>query len=154
MALNVSISSYLYFIIGGSTPVPSFSGWELLLRDTYPSKLEFDTFSPETDPFLSSFLSHIFWNTQFVWGLPWWVGGKESTCQCRRREFDPWVRKIPWRRKWQPSPIFLPEKSCRQRSLAGYSPWGLRESDTTEQLNSKNGERKIRLLPYDGLIPN
>ena len=45
--------------------------------------------------------------------------------------FDPWVRKIPWRRKWQPTPVFLPGKSQGQRSLAGYSPWGHKESDTT-----------------------
>ena len=43
----------------------------------------------------------------------------------RRPEFDPWVRKIPWRRKWQPTPVFLPGKSHGQRSLEGYSPLGL-----------------------------
>ena len=41
----------------------------------------------------------------------------------RRCGFDPWVRKIPWRRKWQPTPVILPEKSDGQRNLAGYSPW-------------------------------
>ena len=46
----------------------------------------------------------------------------------------PWVRKIPWRREWQPTPIFLPGESHGQRSLAGYSPWGHRELDTTERL--------------------
>ena len=44
--------------------------------------------------------------------------------------FDPWVRKISWRKKWQPTPVFLPGKSLGQRSLAGYSPWGHRELDT------------------------
>ena len=44
--------------------------------------------------------------------------------QCRRLEFDPWVRKIPWRRKWQPTLVFLPGKFHGQRSLADYSPWG------------------------------
>ena len=61
--------------------------------------------------------------------------GKEPTCQCRRskrRGFDPWVGKIPWRRKWQPTPVFLPGKSHGQRSLADYNPWGHKESDTTE----------------------
>ena len=56
--------------------------------------------------------------------------GKESTCQCRRLKrygSDPWVRKIPWRRKWQPAPVFLPGKSHGQRSLVGYSPWGRKE---------------------------
>ena len=43
-------------------------------------------------------------------GLPWWLSGKESTCWCRRLELSPWVEKIPWRRKWQPIPVFLPGK--------------------------------------------
>ena len=43
--------------------------------------------------------------------------------ECRTRGFNPWVRKIPWKMKWQPTPVFLPEKSHGQRSLAGYSPW-------------------------------
>ena len=55
--------------------------------------------------------------------------------QCKRSGFVSWVRKIPWRRKWQSSPVFLPGKSHGQRSLAGYSPWRLKESDTTEWLN-------------------
>ena len=61
--------------------------------------------------------------------------------QCRRRrrlEFDPWARKIHWRRKWQPTPVFLPGKSHGQSSLAGYSLWGPKASDTTEQLKSSN----------------
>ena len=48
--------------------------------------------------------------------------------------FNPWVGKISWSRKWEPTPVFLPEKSHGQRSLVGYSSWGLKESDTTEQL--------------------
>ena len=49
--------------------------------------------------------------------------------------FDPWVGKIPWRRKWQSTPVLLPGKSHGRRSLVGYSPWGCKESDTTEQLS-------------------
>ena len=49
-----------------------------------------------------------------------------------RHRFDPWVGNIPWRRKWQPTPVFLPGKSHGQRSLASYSPWGHKESDMTE----------------------
>ena len=56
-------------------------------------------------------------------GLPWWLSGNEPTCQCRRRGFYFWVRKIPWRRKWQPTPVFLSGKSYGQRSLEGSSPW-------------------------------
>ena len=61
----------------------------------------------------------------------WWLSGNESTCQCRRCGFDPWVRKIPWRRKWQPTPVFSPGKSHGQRNPAGSSLWGNKESDTT-----------------------
>ena len=48
------------------------------------------------------------------------------------QEFDPRVGKVPWRKVWQPSPVFLPGESNGQRSLMGYSPWGHKESDTTE----------------------
>ena len=50
---------------------------------------------------------------------------------------DPWVGKIPWRSKWQPVPVFLPGKFNGQRSLAGYSPWSSKESDTTEQQSTR-----------------
>ena len=62
-------------------------------------------------------------------GLPGGASGKESACKCRRCKrcgFDPWVRKISWRRKWQPTPVFLPGESHGQRSLAGCSPRGCR----------------------------
>ena len=64
--------------------------------------------------------------------------GKEFTCdaghhlQYRRPRFNPWVGKIPWKRKWQPSPVFLPIESHGQRKLEGYSPQGYKESDSTE----------------------
>ena len=54
--------------------------------------------------------------------------------QCRRPGFDSWVGKIPWRREWQHTSVFLPGESHRQRTLGGYSPWGCKESDTIEQL--------------------
>ena len=57
-------------------------------------------------------------------GRPRWLSGKESACQCRRPGFNPWVRKTPWRRKWQSTPALLPGKSHRQTSLAGYTPRG------------------------------
>ena len=72
------------------------------------------------------------------------ASGKESACQCRSRRrqgLDPWVGKIPWRRKWQPTPVFfLPEKSHAHRSLEGYSPWGRKELDTTEPQREKRHE--------------
>ena len=77
-------------------------------------------------------------------GLPRWYSGKESACQCRRHKrhgFNSWVRNIPWRRKWQPTPVFLPRKSHGQRSLVGYSPWSHKEHNSAhmkkEQMHSE-----------------
>ena len=63
-------------------------------------------------------------------GFPGGTSGKESVCQCRRckkHHFDPWVRKMPWRRKWHLTLVFLPGKSH------GQNPWGSKELDVTEQ---------------------
>ena len=62
-----------------------------------------------------------------VTGLPRWLSGKEAACHL-------WDGTIPWGRKWQPTPVFLPGESHGQRSLDGYSPWGRKELATTEQL--------------------
>ena len=70
-------------------------------------------------------------------GLPRWLSDKESSSQSRRHGFDPRIWKITWRKKWQPTPVFLP-LSHGQRSLTGYSPWGCKELDMTEQLNNKH----------------
>ena len=59
-----------------------------------------------------------------------WFSGKESTCQCRRPGFHPWVRKICWRRKWQSTLVLLPGKSHGQRSLVGYTVHGVTKSRT------------------------
>ena len=61
-------------------------------------------------------------------GFPGRSVGKESAC-------SPWVRKIPWRRKWQTTPVFLPAEFYGHRNLVGYSPWGHKESDMTNQIN-------------------
>ena len=59
---------------------------------------------------------------------------KKNRVQCGSPRINPWVGKIPWRREWQPTPVFLPGEFHRQRSLAGYSPWGRKELDRTEYL--------------------
>ena len=74
----------------------------------------------------------IFLKYGFLWmSFPGGSDGKESTCNA-----ETWVqflgREDLWRKKWQPTPIFLPGKSHERRSLAGYSPQGRKESDTTE----------------------
>ena len=63
--------------------------------------------------------------------------------QCRRPGFNPWVKKISWSRKWQPTQVFLSGKSHGQRNLVGYSPWGCKESDPTEQGHTPKGQRRV-----------
>ena len=75
-------------------------------------------------------------------GVPTWLSGNKSTCQSRRPRFNLWVRKIPWRRNWQPTPVLLPGKSHGQRSLAGYNPWDHKGSDMTEYTQSKLLKKK------------
>ena len=77
----------------------------------------------------------LYWS-EVLWapGLPWWLRWWRICLQCGRPGFNPRVKKIPWRRKWQPTPVFLPGKSQGKRSLVGYSPWGHKESDRTERL--------------------
>ena len=75
-------------------------------------------------------------------GFPAGSDGKESACQCRRCGFDPRVGKIPWRREWQPTPVFLLGEAHGLSSLVGYSPWGRKESSMPEQLNQRNNYSK------------
>ena len=68
-------------------------------------------------------------------GFPGGASGKEAACQfrgCRRCRFHPWVGKIPWSKKWQPTAVLLSGKFHGQRSLVGYSSWGPKESATEQ----------------------
>ena len=67
-------------------------------------------------------------------GLPWWLRWWRICLQWRRPGFDSWVGKVPWRREWQPTTVFLPGKFHGQRKAVGYRPWGHKESDMTKQL--------------------
>ena len=66
--------------------------------------------------------------------LPWWLRWLRVCLQCRRPRFNTWVRKIPWRREWPPTPVFLPGVFHGQRSLVGCGPWRWEELNTTKQL--------------------
>ena len=71
--------------------------------------------------------------------FPGSTSSKEPACQCRRYErcgFDSWLGKIPWRRAWQPVPVFLPGESDGQKSLVGYSPRGHKQSGTMKRLST------------------
>ena len=91
--------------------------------------------------------------------LPSGTSGKDPACQCRRLKkhgFNPWIGKIPWRRAWQPTPVFLPRESLGQRSLVGYSPRGHKESDTTEaaeHAHSPGCQPPVTLSVLMGLTP-
>ena len=77
-------------------------------------------------------LSHFHFHFQ---GFPGGLDGRSRIClQCKRCKFKPWVRKVLWRREWQRTLVLLLGESHGQRSLEGYSSWGCKESDTTEQL--------------------
>ena len=65
--------------------------------------------------------------------------------QCRKHGFDPWVKMIPWRREWQPIPVFLPRELHGQRRLVDYSPWGRKESDTYIQGDSNINNNSCHL---------
>ena len=72
-----------------------------------------------------------FYCLNYVLGFPGGLDGVESTCNAET-QVQSLGQKIPWRSEWLPTPVFLPGEFHGQRSLAGYSPWGLKESDTTE----------------------
>ena len=71
-----------------------------------------------------------------------WLRWLRIHLQCRRSGLDPWILKVPWRREWQPTPVFLPGESQEQRSLEGYSPWGCKESDATEWLTHTQTDKQ------------
>ena len=91
-------------------------------------------------------------------GPPWWLSSKESTCQCRRHRLDPWVWKIPWRRDWQPAPVFLPGKSHGQRSLVGYTVHGVtkrvgHDLGTQQEQQTCQRKRNTQLQPTPAPCP-
>ena len=119
-------------LLPGSDDCASPSCWPLALS---PSESPYgeEILGPMCQGHLGSGLDTITYDMLLVnlFGLPRYRSSKESACQCRRGGLDPWVRNIPWRRKWQPTLVFLPGKSHGQRNLVGYTPWGCREPDTT-----------------------
>ena len=147
-------------LLGHLSPLPSSCPWVLcfLSLGLFPP---FIGASPPTASW-ESVPGRYFSAASHTWGLPRWHSGKESACQCRRYKrlgFDPWVGKIPWRRKWQPTPVFLPGEFHGQKSLVVYSPWGHRIrhdwAHTLQQLcipenvfypNRTDGLAKYRIL--------
>ena len=92
-----------------------------------------------------SFLKNFYWN---IVGLPRWLSAKKSSCQGRRLGFDPWVGKIPWSRKWQPTSVSLPGKFYGQRHLAGCSPSDHEELNTAERLSTHRSWLRSNVVFY------
>ena len=104
--------------------------------------------SPSLSPSFLSFLAAIIYNVKgnifnlffsiysdsLCKSLPFVAQSVRICLQCKRPGFDPWVKKIPWRRKWQPTLVSLPGKSHGQRGLRGWGPWGCKGSGMTEWL--------------------
>ena len=85
-------------------------------------------------------------------GFPGGSDGKESVCNVGDPGFNPCVGKVPWRREWHPTLVFLPGEFHGQRSPLGYSPWGHKESDRTEQLTlSASCESSLHILDINPL---
>ena len=82
-------------------------------------------------------LPSIFFFNNFYLGFPGSLSGNESACYCRRHKFNPWVGKIPRRKKQQPTPVSLSGNYHGQRNPVGYSPWGDGELDTAERLSTR-----------------
>ena len=101
------------------------SHWKVLAEGAGGSSVHPNPLSSSTAPAAQTWPGHSWFNINrddLPWGawfgLSRWLSGKESSCQWRRCGFDPWVGKIPWRRKWLPTPVFLPGESRGLRSLA------------------------------------
>ena len=98
--------------------------WYMLAKvypgdESYTTSLNLIAVTVEKEKISSELLNIQVWkinSSNGLYCLPWLLSRKESTCQCRRCGFDPWVGKIPWRKKWQPTPVFSPGKSHGQRS--------------------------------------
>ena len=86
--------------------------------------------------------ANLLFKTLIICTFLWWLGGKEWAWQCRSCGFNPWVGKIPWRWKWQATPVFLPGKSQGQ----WLQSMGSQKSDTTYWLNTNNKQAIMRVL--------
>ena len=128
--MNCSLLFNVWFL---SVPLRVPSAEQTLKKQLMKKWDEWDAAAKQIREIQNSFLYRM--RKRFPGG----ASGKEPTCQCRRQKrcrLGPWVGKIPWRRAWQPTPVLSPGESHVQRSLAGYSPWGRKESAMTERLGT------------------
>ena len=105
----ISIFSPSPRMLTGPQPTVLWPGLSATIQGHFRASKPFQEGSPSIS------IIHVLWASQ-------WLSGKESACQCRKHGFNPWIVKIPWRREWQPIPVFLSGKSHGQSRLAGYHP--------------------------------
>ena len=125
------------FVLSSSLRTPDSSLCFESPRPLSPPQGSWTSYQPAQELTLS--VRHYFISTRMTMGFPGASVDKEFTHQGRKHKrcgFDLWFGTIPWNRKWQPIPIFLPGNFHGQRSLAGYSPWGCKELDTTEHTHT------------------
>ena len=105
------------YLLSPGSHLSAFCRYRLVCRFISLCKWDYTVYAV----FFNDFLQY-----NYVEIHPCWLRQQRASLKCRRPGFDPWIRKIPWRRKWQPTPVFLPGKSHGWRSLVGYTPWGHR----------------------------
>ena len=138
---DVQVSSWLlstlFYCLCNLGGVKSLKFWLSMFSMYYRNSLSLNLKKKNEWGGIRTLLLYLLYRNVLFMGPPWWLSGRESTWQSRRHELDPWVGKIPWRRKWQPTPVFLPGKFHGQRNLAGYTVHGVaKELDTTQRLNN------------------
>ena len=105
-----------------------------------------------------TFMNHFCGLIRCLSSLPWWLSGKESACQCRRPGFNPWVGKIPWRKAWLRTPVFLPRESQGQRlrsmgSQRGGHSWAKNTSTSTSETRLWNSKAEVILKFMKAAFP-
>ena len=141
-------SSLSFLSFHDKTPPGSFFEWAEFFLACYLLMNRAEVFSWTV---FSDHLTLFHPSPQSSPGFPRWRSGKESAWRYRRCGFSPWVGKIFWSRKWQPTPVLLPGKVHGQRSLVGYRPWGHQESDMTEHTRAHTLSLQHRGLDIDAL---
>ena len=138
LAISILMKACLYTVWALGVPQPDHASWASGLSDQRPRQCQLWCLATLTlrSRGIQASQREQWWVPMYHWvaseirtlltwfpGLSLCLSGEEHACQYRRHGFNPWVRKIPWNRKWQPTPVFLPGTYHSQRNLVGYSPW-------------------------------
>ena len=98
--------------------------------------------------YFTDFIFHHHFSNTMASKSGFWLRWESICPQCGRPRLNPWIGKIPWKRKWQPAPVLLPRKLHGWKSLLGYSPWGREESDTTGWFHVTSWSLRLSLITF------